>query len=122
MNLTLNIGLARKGRSNISVWQVLREVQGHEIFDLTHLVSFRVAISNTEATLVVSGVKNTMIEPAFELRVLLHNISSLTGQDCIAWTLEEPYGEHAVLHRDRDLTGPRAYDWLPFNPDYFISI
>ena len=107
MRLLLNIGLARYGKSNIGVGTALRDLA---LGGFTILRNAGYA-SNTEHTLVVladhAGSTERVANALFHICVLL-------GQDCIA-VVNETTGAQTLI-------GPRADKWLPFNPDYFLTL
>jgi hypothetical protein len=107
MRVTLNIGLAREGNSNIGVGTALRELHSLGFAILKHAGH----TSDTELTL-VAYVRHGG-SPAMVANNLFH-LSQLLGQDCIA----------VVNHGNgaRTLIGPRADKWLPFNPAYFLNL
>lgn len=107
MYLTLNIGLAREGNSNIGVGTALRDLASLGFNILRHAGH----TSDTEQTLVAHvyhGGSARMVGNN------LFHLSQLLGQDCIA-VVNEDTG-------DRTLIGPRADKWLPFNPAYFLNL
>ena len=107
MHLTLNIGLAREGNSNIGVGTALRDLNRLGFSILRHAGH----TSDTEQTLVVDVVHRGSAQMVGNN---LFRLSQLLGQDCIA-VVNEDTG-------DRTLIGPRADTWLPFNPAYFLNL
>lgn len=107
MHLTLNIGLAREGNSNIGVGTALRDLNSLGFSILRHAGH----TSDTEQTLVVDVVHRGSAQMVGNN---LFHLSQLLGQDCIA-VVNEDTG-------DRTLIGPRADKWLPFNPAYFLNL
>jgi len=115
MAYILNIGLARKGNSNIGLGTVLRElVQSGFIVG-----AYKVCVSDTEATVVaevalqVAPSRSATFQEACKP---LHHLAVLLGQDCIAIAnYYEKYGEGALI-------GPRADKWGEFNPEYFLLL
>ena len=108
MKMTLNIGLAREGKPNLTADQVKTLVARRFSAGV-----YRVAVyeSDTEPTLVVAAVGN----PEFLGRYVseIFSIAETLNQDCIAVYLGGGVGK---------LIGPRAEAWGEFNPAYFIDI
>ena len=102
MEVILNIGLARAGKSNISSGTVIREVT--EAFGAA---TFEWHRSDTEITAVVTvdALPRTMGATA-------HHLALLLEQDCIAAYTPDSGGGF--------LAGPRAAAWGAFNPEFFI--
>lgn len=102
MDVILNIGLARKGDSNIGQGTVIREV----------IAAFGAAAvtfkeSDTETTC-IACVNNERGTP----NALVGHPALLLGQDCIAVYLpKQGIGS---------LIGPRANGWGVFNPALFL--
>ena len=107
MHLTLNIGLAREGNSNIGVGTALRDLASLGFNILRHAGH----TSDTELTLVAHVYHGGSAQMVGNN---LFHLSQLLGQDCIA-VVNEDTG-------DRTLIGPRADKWLPFNPAYFLNL
>ena len=97
----INIGLARKGKSNLTPKYVI---------DALHHIGVRiyrheVKRSHTEDTFCAVIATPIASDVAYDL-------SEKLGQDCIA----QRVGEVGSLF------GPRAAEWAPFNPEHFILI
>lgn len=105
MDVIVNIGLARSGQSNIAIGTVLREVASHGFEVVEHIT----LESDTEPT-VVARLRTVQSWATVQRRV--HFLSILLGQDCIA-VYELSLSKGA-------LCGPRAAEWGPFNPDFFL--
>ncbi len=106
MDLILNIGLAREGNSNIGSGTVIREV-----IEWFGAASFSVHHSDTELTVVACvGVHPGL--PYQDLENRVEFMSRRLGQDCIA--------VYAPAAQKGALIGPRAADWGPFNPEFFL--
>lgn len=107
MEVILNIGLAVGTDGNIDQGTVLREMAA---VGLTP-TKFRTYLSDTEETIVATiNLRGTW----GWLRDVVNCVAVLTGQDCIA-----------VYCRDLgrgELIGPRAAEWGPFNPEYFLQL
>jgi hypothetical protein len=100
---TLNIGL-NVGGSTMSYWTALFALM-HYLPEDVHFAC-EVAQSNTEPTLVVSI-------PGYQMKGSdLYQLSLDLKQDCIA--VRDFNGGRLV--------GPRASEWGPFNPQYFIEM
>ena len=107
MHLTLNIGLARDGKSNIGVGTALRDLNSLGFAILRHAGH----TSDTEQTLVAEVLH---LGSTRMVGNNLYHLATLLGQDCIA-VVNEDTG-------DRALIGPRADKWGEFNPDYFVML
>lgn len=104
--LTLNIGLQTNTGGNVPL---------HCAFSALlcrfQIKESRLAVSNTEKTLVI------VCEPRFfgnspdQIAKELHEVCAELDQDCIA--IHD--GEHG------ELIGPNAAKWGNFNPDFFIN-
>lgn len=105
--LTLNIGLAREGNSNIGVGTALRELDSLGFRILAHAGH----TSDTEHTLVVQVLHGGSTQMVGNN---LFRLSEQLGQDCIA-VIDNDDGEGTLI-------GPRADKWLPFNPAYFLNL
>lgn len=107
MEVTLNIGLARTGNSNIGVGTVLREIEQSGFTLRQHSIQH----SDTEITVVAQVTARYSFTPvAFRLAHLAESLE----QDCIA--VYHPATGHGYL------AGPRAAAWGVFNPDYFLQL
>jgi hypothetical protein len=105
--LTLNIGLARDGQSNIGVGTALRELNSLGFA----ILAYAGHTSDTEQTLVVQVLH---LGDFRDVGNHVYHLSVLLGQDCIA-----------VIDNDDNegtLIGPRADKWAPFNPAYFLNL
>lgn len=109
MDIIVNIGLARAGTSNIAMGTVLREIDNHGFQLLDHAV----LQSDSEPT-VVARLRTPPAQALAPTISRLYFLSSLLGQDCIAY-YDLTLGRGA-------LTGPRAAKWGPFNPDFFFLL
>lgn len=100
MTAILNIGLNVGGVEALSILEVFKAVRkaGGEI------LSHSLQQSTTERTLVLVLPKKLPASRAHELSVVLE-------QECIA-QLADGIG---ALH------GPKAAEWGPFNPEYFLQ-
>lgn len=106
MRLTLNIGLAREGNSNIGVGTALRELNNMGFAILRHAGH----TSDTELTLVVDA--DDKDQPGRDNRIAM--LSARLGQDCIA--------VYDYAAQEGDLIGPNAAAWGEFNPAYFLNL
>ena len=104
MKLLLNIGLARKGNSNIGVGTVLRELAATGC-DRT---AYAVHHSDTEITVVAEAHFTGSL-----YRSAIHHLAQRLGQDCIA--VLGPLGHGQLI-------GPRAAAWGAFNPEFFLLL
>jgi hypothetical protein len=108
MELILNIGLNTNTNGNIGVGTVLRDVEAHgfELLDVaTHW-------SDTEQT-VVARVGTGPV-PDGAVNFFIGHLARLLSQDCIA--------VYNPATREGYLIGPKADDWGPFNPEFFILV
>ena len=100
----LNIGLARNGRKDLNSAEVINLLD--ECFDQS-VLDFAVHQSKTEKTLVV------LVPTAKVPDDIVYALSVVLGQDCIAAVDDGKSGR---------LCGPKAADWSPFNPSYFLDL
>lgn len=106
MTITLNVGLKYSdtcwlrghhmppSKAIAAIYSVGGNIRHHEEFE-----------SNTERTLVASLTKPLTREQ-------LETLSNYLDQDCIA--------QHDGI--EGQLVGPKAEEWGPFNPDYFLTM
>lgn len=107
MEVTLNIGLARAGNSNIGVGTVLREIEQSGF----RLRQYNIQHSDTEITVVARVTPGYSYTP---VAARAEHLANALGQDCIA--VYHPATGHGYL------AGPRAAAWGAFNPDYFLQL
>lgn len=110
----LNIGLARKGKGNLTIREVYHALAAQDI----SVMQSAVHQSNTELTFVCRAVLPVAVDDrhpfaAGDLSAVLRAAGRLE-QDCIAvWDPEVAEGT---------LVGPRAAAWGTFNPSFFLKL
>ena len=104
MKITLNIGLNTNTGGHVSSIEALTYLRF-----LGELESSRLAQSATEETL-VAVVTTDQDFPS--LVKLIQTLADILKQACIAWRDESGGGY---------LTGDRAAEWAPFNPEFFLE-
>ena len=107
IKLTLNIGLNSAGGA-IPAEQARQALAANEFL----IVRDAVLESDTEPTL-VAEVISPDTSPIILLQ-LLHQVAEELEQDCIAVYRERTRGGALI--------GPRAAEWGPFNPEYFLLL
>lgn len=105
MEVVLNIGLARTGKSNLNTRDVIATLQANGFWP----VMTEVFQSDSEPTL-VAVVDAHRAARLFPMSASLFNVSAVLEQDCI--------GAYAL--GKGKLIGPRAAEWGQFNPEFFI--
>lgn len=108
MKFILNIGLARKGKPNLTADEVMQAVNATLS---CAVVSSNQVVSDTEPTLVVSCVGQPRMMTVYAAKV--YRVSSTLGQDCIAVYWPEV--------KSGALIGPNAEAWGEFNPKFFFD-
>jgi hypothetical protein len=103
----INVGLARKGKPNLTLQQALRPFPAHGFI----LTEARIEQSGTEPTLVARLQPPTR---EFDMERALLEVSRVLEQDCIALYLPHKLGGYGWL------VGDRAEGWGPFNLAFFI--
>jgi len=110
MRYILNIGLARNGKPNLGLIDVMRAIGNVSLVHVDHAV---VLNSDTEPTVVVAvGVSADASDAGISVKDSVRVLACLLDQDCIA-----------VFDTEGDVTGlygPRSDAWGEFNPDYFL--
>ena len=104
----LNIGLNRASGGTITAEQARQTLAANEFL----IVRDAVLESDTEPTL-VAEVTSLNSSPFIFLQ-RLHRVAEELDQDCIAVYRE--------LTGAGSLIGPRAAEWGPFNPEFFLLL
>lgn len=98
--LTLNVGLNRNTGGTVSAADVRREIARH-----ARIVKSAIHQSDTEATLVCQIDAPSHKSPC-------RRLCKQFAQDCVA----------VVKNGRGELVGPKAAQWSPFNPAYFLQL
>lgn len=101
MKAILNVGL---NVGDKPVWDLADVLVSLLIYGINY-TNYTVKLSDTENTAVIAIVEELTTKQADGLCYLLK-------QDCIAQQLEDGAGM---------LYGPKAEEWGPFNPEYFLN-
>jgi len=102
MNPVINIGLNVNGVRELTATEILKVLRT----DGVQVIRWEVKESNTELTLVAEIEQNLTEWKGWAIAVALR-------QDAIAQVDSHGHGE---------LFGPKAKEWGPFNPDYFLTL
>ena len=113
-SLLLNIGLARKGKDNLTIRQVYHALAAQDI----SVMQSAVHKSNTELTFVCKVVLPVAVDDRHPFAAgdlsAVHRAAERLEQDCIAvWDDSSNAGV---------LVGPRAAAWGTFNPSFFLKL
>jgi len=108
MEVVLNIGLARTGKSNLTTLEVLKAAGAAKV----GVCSAEVFSSDTEPTLVC--IARLTGHDSQENTRAIYKLAETLEQDCIASYARLPIANFGAL------IGPRAAAWGAFNPEFFI--
>ena len=113
-HILLNIGLARKGKPDLHVVDVLLALEGHGVTVFRHAVHQ----SATEATVVAAvelpRAPDERHAAAHGDLGAVYRAAQQLEQDCIA--VYDPAIKQGIL------VGPKAADWGEFQPRYFLNL
>jgi hypothetical protein len=112
MRYILNIGLNIPGTDHTMHPELAKDAIRNMLTNGERILSATVHASDTEPTLVV------LIDGFPPATSELEYLSELLLQDCIAYCKADSAG--GALVRTGGLIGPKAAEWGPFNPAYFI--
>lgn len=111
----LNIGLHTNTGGRLNPFTALDALRERGIEITTHAVH----TSDTEPTLVVA------VDCAGEFALLVNRLSEELGQDAIAAWFPRPVATNGRVDWSKStgmLFGPKAAEWGPFNPEFFLQL
>lgn len=108
MEVILNIGLARTGKNDLNIFEVLNALTDEGL----RVLRFESFPSDTETTVVAKVQFGTSATPQAALDSAIYRAAVALGQDCIAAFIPNRNAGRLI--------GPRAAAWGAFNPEFFI--
>ena len=108
MKITLNIGLAREGKPNLTADEAAQAIRA---VLSAGVVRFNQVVSDTEPTLIVACVGEPKLMGVYMDQV--YRTAVALDQDCIAVYWPEV--------KSGALIGPNAEAWGEFNPKFFFD-